>query len=195
MNKRITQTVIGIGLALGLAGVSFGSALTNNVDKRMAPGGEAFRDEVARFNDGVVVKVTAVDAVDAARAALIDPQVAGTLSAAATANANGGTNVVVVTAKNLASTTLAINNQAVLFRCYIADTAFGAVSAVAGEFAVSGGTEIAQVTDKGDYIVATATNGVVTLTITDTPPMTNYLHCVTGGGRIVAPTRMTFVAE
>lgn len=114
--------------------------------------------------------------------------VVGSLSAVATPDANGGTNVVVVTAKDLNGDTLAGRTA---FECWIADTEYGAVAAVAGDFAVSGGTEIQQVVDKGHYKVGTAAAGTVTLTITDTPGGTNYLHCISGVGTVTS-TEMKF---
>jgi hypothetical protein len=47
--------------------------------------------------------------------------------------------------------------------CWIADTEYDVIAAVAGDFAVSGGTEIQQIVDKAQYLVGTAAAGTVTL--------------------------------
>jgi len=116
----------------------------------------------------------------------------GSVAAVATPNANGGTNVVVCTLADLGGNTLAVAGQASAFTFFISDSAFGVPAAVAGNIVVSGGYEIKELTDKAVYTVLTATNGTVTVTVTDTPGGTNYFHCVTGGGIVATPTTMAF---
>jgi hypothetical protein len=66
----------------------------------------------------------------------------------------------------------------------IADTEFGAVAAVAGDVAISDGVELQEVVNKGDYWIVTGANGIVTVTITDTPNEETFIHAVVGGGAI-----------
>ena len=127
-----------------------------------------------------------------ATAANLNSGVASSVAAVATPNANGGTNVVVCTLADLGGNTLAVAGQASAFTFFISDSAFGVPAAVAGNIVVSGGYEIKELTDKAVYTVLTATNGTVTVTVTDTPGGTNYFHCVTGGGIVATPTTMAF---
>lgn len=129
------------------------------------------------FYDGPNVKV-------------VEQSLAKIATPVATANANGGTNVVVVTLTDLKGDAKAAKT---LVRVWISDTAAAAGSAVAGDFAVSGGVELQQIVDKADYWVVTAAAGTVTLTITDTPGMTNYLNTAVGGG-VVTSAQMLFVS-
>lgn len=117
---------------------------------------------------------------------------AKTMSGVATPNANGGTNVVVYTAKDFAGETLA---QYTTFRVWIADTQYGAPAAVAGDVAVSGGVEVQQITDKADYVVMTSSTGTVTITVTDDPGRTNFIHSVIGGGAVLPVTMNWNVPE
>ena len=111
------------------------------------------------------------------------------LSAGIVANANGGTNVVTVTMKDLNGATLATN---CLFRFWISDTVYGVLAAVAGDIAISGtgAVEVQQVVDKADYWVM-ASAGSAVITVTDTPGGTNFINFVSGGG-IVTASNMVF---
>lgn len=115
-----------------------------------------------------------------------------TISAAIVRNANGGTNVVTVTAKSLDGVTVAAPYA---FRVWITDEPNGALAAVAGDFAVNNGMELQQVLDKGDYwVVATNVLGTASFTITDTPPGTNYIHVLSPSGFRTTSTSV-FVAQ
>lgn len=144
------------------------------------------------LDDALALKATGASVVaETNRAqvaeALLTPKTAivKTVSGAATADPNGGTNVVVYTAKDLAGATL---TQYTLFRVWISDTQYGAPAAVAGDVVISGGVEVQQIVDKADYAVMTAANGTVTVTVTDDPGRTNYIHAVIGGGAVLPTT-------
>ncbi|TRZ53419.1 MAG: hypothetical protein D4S01_01420 [Dehalococcoidia bacterium] len=99
-----------------------------------------------------------------------------------TTNVNGGTNVVLFTVTDVAGTAIAYNSS---FRFWITDDVDGSVAAVAGEVAISGGVELQQVVDKGDYWVVTTNNlNTLTATITDTPNETTFLHVQAPCGRV-----------
>jgi hypothetical protein len=149
---------------------------------------ETNRAQVAEAALGVLL-VTETNRAQVAEA-LLTPKTAvvKTMSGVATPNANGGTNVVVYTAKDLAGATLA---QYTTFRVWIGDTQYGAPSAVAGSFTVSGGVKVQEIVDKADYIVMTSAAGTVTLTVCDDPGRTNYIHAVVGGGTVL-PTTMNW---
>ena len=106
-------------------------------------------------------------------------------------SADGATNVVTCTAKDKSGATIA---QRTLFRLWIADTAFGAIAAVDGDVVVSDAVELQKVVDKGDYWIVTGANGIATVTVTDTPAVTNFIHAVVGGGAIRTAENV-FVAE
>jgi hypothetical protein len=76
---------------------------------------------------------------------------------------------------------------------WIADTPYGALAAVAGEFAVTTGMELQQVVDKADYwIYATNIVGTAVFRVEDTGDgHTNYLHTC-GPDGIVTVTPMAF---
>lgn len=96
-------------------------------------------------------------------------------------NVNGGTNVVTCVMKDKSGATIA---QKTMFRLWIADTDGGAVAAVAGDVVVSGGMELQQVVDKGDYWAVSDANGSCVFTITDTPAEETWVHAAVGGGAI-----------
>lgn len=97
-------------------------------------------------------------------------------------NANGGTNVVTFTVTDLAGTAATTPTA---FRFWISDDAQGTIAAVAGDVAISGGVELQQVVDKGDYwVMCTNLTGTVVATITDTPGGTNYIHALAPCGKI-----------
>ena len=124
--------------------------------------------------------VVAADLADAVQDMLVH-----SFSAVAVPGTQGITNVVTVTAKDIGGNTLATRGA---FRCWIADTLFGAVAAVTTSFEVSTGLELEQITDKGDYVVVTDANGVAVLNVQDTVGQTNYLHVMHGGGTVTATT-------
>ena len=101
-------------------------------------------------------------------------------------NANGGTNVVTFTAKDLAGTAIAFPAA---IRFWISDDGQGTLAAVAGDVAISAGVELQQVLDKADYwIISTNLAGTVVATITDTPGGTNYIHTLAPWGKITKVT-------
>ena len=179
--KKILAVMVGLVLAVGIV-------VAGDI-----AGDQNFKGRVNIDQGGILslkgttVSVTAAQ-LNAAGTSSTDNlnKIIPTFSGAAVANANGGTNVVTVTAKNMAGTTIA--DFSALFRCWIGDTYLGAPAAVAGDFAVGTGTEVQQILDKAHYLVATATNGVAVLTITDDPGRTNYLHIVSGGGAVSSVT-------
>lgn len=103
--------------------------------------------------------------------------------AVAVPNANGGTNVVTVTAKDSAGRTVA-DYCAFLF--YISDTAYRDPAAVAGDVVVAKGWEIKEITDKAVYQICTTNSGSVVITITDDPARTNAFQIVQPGGRVTS---------
>ncbi len=135
------------------------------------------------------LKVTALETLTtntSIRITALAPRIAATATCLVTTNANGGTNTVVYTVKDAELNTLAAY---VPMRVWVADTQYGAPAAVQGEVVVSGGIEVQEIVSKGDYWLMTAANGTVTVTVTDDPGRTNYIHAATGGG-VVAPTEL-----
>ncbi|HUV67676.1 MAG TPA: hypothetical protein VMW24_27530 [Sedimentisphaerales bacterium] len=166
--RRILTAIVVTVLAFGLFG---GSAVAADREQMTIT-------ELTVIGDAIL---PAGSIGSAELASAVQTAVASSLSVTCTTNANGGTNVLVVTAKDLNGTTLATN---VFFRCWIGDTAGSVPAAVVGAFTVSNGTEIQEIIDKGDYYVMTAAAGTVTITISDTPGVTNYFHAVASGGRV-----------
>jgi hypothetical protein len=104
------------------------------------------------------------------------------VTASIATNANGGTNVVTFTAKDINGTAA---TYPVPIRFWISDDGQGTPAAVAGDVAISSGVELQQVVDKADYwIISTNLAGTVIATITDTPGGTNYIHVAAPCGRI-----------
>lgn len=99
----------------------------------------------------------------------------------ASANANGGTNVVTLTVKDMAGATYTSNT---LVRIWVGDTAQSAPSAVAGEIVIDSAVTVQAVTAKAHYVIGVTNSGVAQITIKDDPGNTNYLHAVVGGGPI-----------
>lgn len=116
-------------------------------------------------------------------------QIGSVVSTIAT-NANGGTNVVTFTCKDLAGTQMVGYN---VFRFWIADSEYGIPAAVAGDVVISGtgAAEILQEVDKAVYVVQ-ASNGVAIATITDTPGGTNWIHVQLSGGKVSTPVKSAF---
>ena len=137
-----------------------------------------------RVRDGIELPAGSVDAADLDSA--VQDMVVNSFTAVAVPNANGGTNVVTVTAKDMGGATLAART---MFTCFLSLTSYGAPSADCvseGDFVVSNGVEVEQRVDKAVYDVMTGADGIVTLTINDTPGVTNYLHTVSAGGVVTS---------
>jgi len=124
--------------------------------------------------------ITAAKLADAVQDMLVN-----SFTAVAVPGPDGKTNVVTVTAKDMGGNTLAAYS---LFECWIGDTAYSVPAAVAGEFTVTTGVEVQEITDKAHYLVMTDSNGNAVLTIEDDAGRTNALHIVSGGGKVTATT-------
>ena len=166
-----------------------GFALAGEIENWDAGGGAGGVNEAAGVvtidADALTIRTTvSLPAGGVSSAALTDKDELATLvTPSITTNANGGTNVVVFTITDIAGTAV---TYPVAVRFYITDAIDGAVAAVAGDVAISGGLELQQVVDKAHYLITT-TNGAtstVTATITDTPGGTNYINAIAPCGRI-----------
>lgn len=115
----------------------------------------------------------------------VQDMLVNSFTAVAVPGPDGKTNVVTVTAKDMGGNTLAAYS---LFECWIGDTAYSVPAAVAGEFTVTTGVEVQQITDKAHYLVMTGSNGIAVVTIEDDVGRTNALHIVSGGGKVTATT-------
>jgi len=105
----------------------------------------------------------------------------GTITATISTNANGGTNTITYTAKDIAGGTV---TTPFAFRTWISDTTYGALAAVAGDFEVTDGMELQQVVDKADYwVVGTNATGTAVVELTDTPGGTNFIHTLSPLGK------------
>lgn len=138
------------------------------------------------YGSNLVIKsggtVTLPDSTVANAALVGNTELISTISMSIATNANGGTNVVTFTAKDINGVAA---TYPVLFRFFVSDDSQGTLAAVAGDVAISSGVEIQQVVDKADYyILSTNLAGTVIATITDTPGGTNYIHAVAPCGRI-----------
>jgi hypothetical protein len=136
------------------------------------------------YGSNLVIKAggtVTLPAESVASAALTDKTaILSTITMTIATNANGGTNVVTYTGKDIAGTTV---TTPFAFRTWITDDKDGALAAVDGDVAVSTGMELQQVVDKADYwVVATNLTGTAVVTITDTPGGTNYIHCLSPMG-------------
>lgn len=116
----------------------------------------------------------------------------GSVAVSVATNANGGTNVVTFTGKDLAGTQLT-GYHAMTF--FVADSTYGAPAAVAGDIIMSGTgvTELDVILDKAAYTVQLS-NGVAVATITDDPAGTNYIHTINSAGVVSTPTTSAFNA-
>jgi hypothetical protein len=176
MNKKLAISLVGLMVVAAVAVYA--------TDVNWASG----TDTAKIVGSGTGNATLSVDAIAATVAipsgALTDSDELATLvTPVVVANANGGTNVVTFTITDIAGAAV---TYPVAFRFYITDAIDGAVAAVAGDVAISGGVELQQVVDKAHYLVTT-TNGAtstVTATITDTPGGTNYIHAIAPCGRI-----------
>lgn len=186
MKKRLIG-LLALGMVITLAAVYAGTVADWSVG-----GGTATLSESAGTMTLTVDSIASTSATITSgtigSAALADKDELATLvTPVVTANANGGTNVVVFTVTDIAGTAV---TYPVAFRFWISDDGAGTPAAVAGDVAISGGIELQQVVDKADYWILT-TNGTpstITATITDTPGGTNYIHVLAPCGRVVKVT-------
>jgi hypothetical protein len=106
---------------------------------------------------------TALAAQDANNAALLASNVASV--GLALSDEADGTAILSLALKDANNVTIAARG---LIRLWISGTSYGAPNAGAGQtaFAVTGGTEINQVTDLADYRILTAATGLAEVTLT-----------------------------
>lgn len=176
----VTVPAASIASASMAAGTYANASLYSNAANKFAGATGVF--DIAVVNTTVTLPAGGVANAALAGKTLLYTTVTPTIAT----NANGGTNVVTFTVTDLAGTA-ATTPTAIRF--WISDDAQGTIAAVAGDVAISGGVELQQVVDKGDYwVMCTNLTGTVVATITDTPGGTNYIHALAPCGKITKVT-------
>ena len=189
----IRKIIASIALLVGASFVFAADDVLTDLTSSRLPSGGVYRVTTDGTSATLTVnKITASSSITLPAASVANAALVGktalytTVTPTVVTNANGGTNVVTFSVFDLAGTAVTTPTA---IRFWISDDGQGTPAAVAGDVAISGGVELQEVLNKGDYwVMCTNLLGTVVATITDTPGGTNYIHAMAPCGKITKVT-------